>query len=190
MTLVTRAPPFITRTPVSGLRVLFWRACTWHGGVMASVRYLPPAVQYPVSPPAVLWGAGVLLWSIGATLLLAWWGWGGAQPWSVMGSGWLLWLGGGAAWASWVWGLPQGSLRWDGGAWWWVQGDAGAAERPLQSVRVRWDWQSAMGLSWQASDGRWRHGLVLQRRAPWCWGDWRRAVYSAATVSRAAGDRP
>jgi hypothetical protein len=39
-------------------------------------------------------------------------------------------------------------------------------------------------LAWRGTGGRWQHAWLLQRSVPWRWGDWRRAVYSAATVFR------
>lgn len=154
---------------------------------MASLRYQPPAVEYTLAQPwlVVLLMRG--LWMVAAALLCAWLMGTGPLPVMVKVVGGLLWCGAGMA----VWrsqpGVAQGLLRWDGGAWWWRP--LGDMEwQPLELLQVHWDGQAAMLLQWRTATGRRHYGWVERRSAPWRWGDWRRAVYSATTVSRAAGD--
>ena len=155
---------------------------------MASSRYQPPAVRYPVQRPHGPFCAGLAVWLCAAGLLGAWWAGSGPLAPGVLAMGWLLWLGaGGGLLYSWH-AAAQGVLWWDGGAWWWQP--AGAAQwQALDLVQVRMDAQSAMWLAWRPVGGRVRYLWVAQAGDPWRWGDWRRAVYSAATVSRMAGNR-
>ena len=153
--------------------------------VMPSAHHLPPAVRYPVERHPAPWLALGLLWLLAAVLLLAWWGQGGAQPVGVLGAAGVMWLlAGGAQLHAWR-TAPQGALQWDGGAWWW-QSQGEAEPQQLQALQLRIDLQTTVLLAWRSADGRWHHGWLHQRSAPWCWGDWRRAVYSAATVFRQA----
>lgn len=152
-------------------------------GTMPSAHHLPPAVRYPVERQRLPGYLGGLLWLLAAAVLLAWWRHSAPQPIGVLGVAGMLWLAAGGAqvhaWRT----APQGLLQWDGGAWWWqAQGDV--EPQPLQVLQLRIDLQTAVLLAWRGTDGRWQHAWLLQRSAPWRWGDWRRAVYSAATVFR------
>lgn len=152
---------------------------------MPSAHHLPPAVRYPVERRLGPWLVAGALWWCAAALLLAWWGQGGASSAGALAAAGALWLlAGGAqvhAWRS----APQGQLQWDGGAWWW-QAQGAVEAQQLQALQLRIDLQTVLLLAWRTADGRWHHGWLHQRSAPWSWGDWRRAVYSAATVFRQA----
>ncbi|MDR3005712.1 MAG: hypothetical protein LBV14_15940 [Acidovorax sp.] len=149
---------------------------------MASLRYQPPAVRYPAPVPRWLLWLGMALWLLEAVLLLLWQLLAGPLAWTVVLPGWLCWAGVGLVWWRSLRSVPQGALQWDGGAWWWWP-QSGAEPIPLQAVQVRLDLQSAMWIAWQAADGVWRFSWLQARSDAAIWGDWRRAVYSAATVS-------
>ena len=154
---------------------------------MGAARYLPPAVRYPLAfPRGPLWVAAGL-WVLAAALLLAWQWVGGAVPWAVRLGGWLSWVLAGWAIQQGARGVAQGQLFWDGGAWWWQA--PGAPEwQAVQQLRLRMDAQSALLLAWRSECGL-QYGWLEQDAEPWRWGDCRRAVYSAATVSGTAPDR-
>lgn len=153
---------------------------------MTSPRYLPPAVRFPVyRPPGVL-ALGLLVWAASAALLWAWRANSGPVSGWVPWAGWVLWLAAGAA-LLYSWHVaPQGHLWWDGGAWWWRR--LGQDWLALTEVQVRMDAQTVMWLGWRSPQGR-HQAWVAQGSDPVRWGDWRRAVYSTATVSRMAGNR-
>lgn len=149
---------------------------------MASIRYQPPAVRYPV--PGLRWPLrlGAALWALEGGLLLAWQLWAGPLGWAVVALGWAQWIAVGGIWWRSAGRMPQGLLQWDGGAWWWWPQN-GAEPQPLQAMQVRLDLQTAMWVAWQGMDGAWQSGWLQASSDGACWGDWRRAVYSAATVS-------
>lgn len=154
---------------------------------MTSPRYQPPAVRFPVRRPDAPLALGLLVWLAGAVLLGAWRVSSGPVPVWVPWAGGLGWLG--AGWAllhSWR-TAARGQLWWDGGAWWWS--GAGDEWLALASVQVRMDAQTAMWLAWRSAEGWVQQVWVARSSDPVRWGDWRRAVYSAATVSHMAGNR-
>lgn len=155
---------------------------------MASLRYQPPAVRYPVLAPRWPVRLGACLWVLEGGVLLAWQLLAGPVPWLGLLLGWLVWVGVGALWWRHVRQMPQGRLQWDGGAWWWWP-QSGAESLLLQSVQVRLDLQSAMWVAWQTMDGAWQSSWLLAGSDAAIWGDWRRAVYSAATVSALKQER-
>ena len=149
---------------------------------MASLRYQPPAVRYPAPVPRWPLYLGVVVWGAEGGLLVAWQLLSGPVTWMWVVLAWLVWVGVGLLWWRQLRRLPRGQLQWDGGAWWWWPQD-GAEPLSLQVVQVRLDLQQAMWVAWQTTDEVWRFSWLQARSDTAIWGDWRRAVYSAATVS-------
>lgn len=150
-------------------------------------RSAPARQAYALVRPPCALGWGLLAFCGLAAAALALWALqgAGAGPWAPV-LGFALWLVAGAlAWRSWRrW--PEGTLEWDGSAWW-LQGGQGARPVPLRAApEVCWDGQGFLLLR-VALPGRQRRWLWLdQASAPALWGDLRRAVYWRARPAQGA----
>ena len=151
-----------------------------------------PAVRYPVARSTRVGVVLLVAWGLAGAMCLWWWLRGGAAGWPLVAT--LLSLLFGAALALVQWrGMPAGSLRWDGQAWWWQAGDE---DEVAVSITVHLDLQHGLllhmagPLSWRA---RWCYAERAQ--APARWSDLRRALYapplpSSSAPTRGAGSRP
>lgn len=145
--------------------------------------FSPPAVRYPVAPPAALAAGLGVLWLAGGALLLAW----ALQP---QAGGWrqaaALCAASAAAagllqgWRS----LARGQLAWDG-VQWWLHAQHAREAAPLASLRVwadggGWLWVQALSAD-HVPGCRWL--LLAADQIPQTWGELRRAVYFPARLS-------
>lgn len=157
---------------------------------MSTRRKTAPAVRYPVQAPKMLDVGGLLVCCVMALPLLAWqWVQGmpaGVWPWVIV----CLWL---VFTANTLWQIRrwfQGTLHWDGQAWWLQPRDQ--APLPLACAPlVVLDAQGVVGLRCflrsNASAGRrWFSNTVWiwvwRRSAPGRWLDLRRALYQPRTL--------
>lgn len=150
-------------------------------------RSAPARQAYALARPPRALGWGLLaLGGLGAAALLLWTLQGtGTRPWAPA-LGFALWLCVGAgAWRSWrQW--PEGTLEWDGGAWWLHGGQAARPVALRAAPEVCWDGQGFLLLR-VALPTRGRRWLWLDAvTAPVLWGDLRCAVYWRARPASSA----
>ncbi len=132
-----------------------------------------PAVRYPVVRSSRAAATMLIVWLAGACVCTVW-GWQAVLSWRQALAAACLLLCAAACWRAWR-ALPEGSLRWDGQAWWWI---ASNGAETSTDVSLRLDLQQALLLALRDAAGTTRWGVLERAVSPRQWNDLRRAVCS------------